>query len=86
MGWMYLTVCIFDFIIFPIAWGAAQLYTRSTLEQWMPITLQGTGLFHIAMGAILGVAVWGRTQEKLSGVVYDKYVESSQNQDGTNNN
>jgi hypothetical protein len=31
------------------------------------LTLQGAGLFHIAMGAIIGVAAWGRTQEKLNG-------------------
>jgi hypothetical protein len=36
--------------------------------QWQPITLQGAGLFHISMGAILGIAVYGRTQEKLNGV------------------
>jgi hypothetical protein len=35
--------------------------------QWQPITLQGAGLFHIAMGAVLGLAAWGRTQEKLGG-------------------
>jgi hypothetical protein len=35
--------------------------------QWQPLTLQGAGLFHIAMGAIIGVAAWGRTQEKLGG-------------------
>jgi len=31
------------------------------------MTLQGAGLFHMAMGAVLGLAAWGRTQEKLSG-------------------
>ena len=34
---------------------------------WQPITLQGAGLFHLSMGAIIGVAAWGRTQEKLNG-------------------
>jgi hypothetical protein len=33
----------------------------------MPITLQGAGLFHLAMGAVLGIAAYGRTQEKMSG-------------------
>jgi hypothetical protein len=33
--------------------------------QWQPITLQGAGLYHIAMGAVLGIAAYGRTQEKL---------------------
>jgi hypothetical protein len=37
------------------------------LTQWNPLTLQGAGLFHIAMGAVLGIAAFGRTQEKLGG-------------------
>jgi hypothetical protein len=35
--------------------------------QWQPLTLQGAGLFHISMGAVLGLAAYGRTQEKLAG-------------------
>ena len=34
---------------------------------WQPLTLQGAGLFHVAMGAVLGIAAFGRTQEKLAG-------------------
>ena len=68
MGWMYMTVCIADFVIFPILWGLLQTFGDGRVEtQWMPITLQGAGLFHIAMGAILGIAAYGRTQEKLNG-------------------
>jgi hypothetical protein len=36
-------------------------------SQWLPITLQGGGLYHIALGAILGVAAYGRSQEKIAG-------------------
>jgi hypothetical protein len=36
-------------------------------NQWQPLTLQGAGLFHLAMGAVLGIAAYGRTQEKMSG-------------------
>jgi hypothetical protein len=39
----------------------------TNITQWNPLTLQGAGLFHIAMGAVLGLAAWGRTQEKLGG-------------------
>jgi hypothetical protein len=28
--------------------------------QWTPLTLQGSGLFHIAFGAIVGVTAWTR--------------------------
>jgi hypothetical protein len=69
MGWMYMLVCISDFVIFPILWSLVQVIGGGRVEtQWSPITLQGAGLFHMAMGAILGIAAYGRTQEKLSGV------------------
>jgi hypothetical protein len=68
MGWMYMIVCIADFVLFPVLWGLLQTIGGGRVEtQWMPITLQGAGLFHIAMGAILGIAAYGRTQEKLGG-------------------
>lgn len=68
MGWMYMVVCIADFVIFPVLWGLLQTIGGGKVEtQWMPITLQGAGLFHIAMGAILGIAAYGRTQEKVAG-------------------
>lgn len=67
MGWLYFTSCLFDFIIFPIFWGIIQAYTNGVVtDQWNPITLQGGGLFHVAMGAVLGIAVYGRTKEKLT--------------------
>ncbi len=66
MGWMYMSVCIADFIIFPIFWSILQAYSAGQVTvQWQPLTLQGAGLFHIAMGAILGIAVYGRTKEKI---------------------
>lgn len=69
MGWMYLSVCIFDFIIFPILWSVLQAATNgSVTTPWHPLTLQGAGLFHIAMGAVLGIAAYGRTKEKVEGV------------------
>ena len=68
MGWMYMLVCVMDFVIFPILWSMIQVIGDGKVEtQWQPITLQGAGLFHIAMGAILGIAAYGRTQEKMSG-------------------
>ena len=70
MGWMYLTVCLFDFVIFPILWSMLQAsFSGDVSNPWQPLTLQGAGLFHIAMGAILGIAVYGRTKEKVEGVI-----------------
>ena len=68
MGWMYMLTCITDFVIFPILWSLLQALDKGSVTiQWQPITLQGAGLYHIAMGAVLGVAAYGRTQEKLGG-------------------
>jgi hypothetical protein len=64
---MYMLVCTMDMVIFPILWSLLQTMTHSPITQWNPLTLQGAGLFHIAMGAVLGIAAFGRTQEKLGG-------------------
>ena len=68
MGWMYMAVCVSDFILFPIMWSILQMISNgSVTTPWQPISLQGAGLFHIAMGAVLGIAAFGRTQEKIQG-------------------
>ncbi len=66
MGWMYMVVCMFDMVLFPVLWSLLQTFTHTPITQWNPLTLQGAGLFHIAMGAVLGIAAFGRTQEKLN--------------------
>jgi hypothetical protein len=67
MGWMYMIICTLDMAIFPVLWSLLQVVTHQTVTQWNPLTLQGAGLFHLAMGAVLGIAAWGRTQEKVAG-------------------
>jgi hypothetical protein len=67
MGWMYMLTCVTDFVLFPILWSLLQTVMKQPITQWQPLTLQGAGLFHIAMGAVLGIAAMGRTQEKLAG-------------------
>ena len=68
MGWMYMLVCAMDFMIFPVLWSVLQSVSHGQVtNQWQPLTLQGAGLFHLAMGAVLGIAAYGRTQEKMSG-------------------
>lgn len=66
MGWMYMAVCIFDFIIFPALWSIHLGWLKQPVTQWVPLTLQATGFFHVAMGAVLGIAAWNRTIEKLN--------------------
>ena len=68
MGWMYMMVCVCDFTLFPILWSVLQAVSHgSVTNQWQPLTLQGAGLFHLAMGAVLGIAAYGRTKEKVAG-------------------
>jgi hypothetical protein len=68
MGWMYMFVCFFDFVIAPVGWSVLQALEKGQVNmQWQPLTLQGAGLFHLAMGAVLGLAAYGRTQEKIAG-------------------
>jgi hypothetical protein len=67
MGWMYMVVCMMDMVVFPVAWSLLQTVTSTPITQWNPLTLQGAGLFHLAMGAVLGIAAFGRTQEKIAG-------------------
>ena len=67
MGWIYMITCVTDFILFPILWAMLQAALKQPVTAWQPITLQGAGLFHLSMGAIIGIAAFGRTQEKLAG-------------------
>jgi hypothetical protein len=69
MGWTYMVIVLFDFIVAPIFWSVLQAYHVSgqLTQQWDPLTLQGAGLFHVAMGAVLGISAYGRTQEKITG-------------------
>jgi len=65
MGWVYMITCTTDFILFPIMWAAFQAFLGNPVTAWEPLTLKGAGLYHVAMGAVLGLTAFGRTQEKL---------------------
>ena len=71
MAIMYMICCLCDFALFPIMFTIVQFWetqaANDAFRQWVPITLQGGGLFHVAMGAVLGVSAYGRTQEKING-------------------
>lgn len=70
-AFMYMICCLADFAIFPIMFTVVQFWetqaANDAFRQWIPITLQGGGLFHVSMCAVLGVSAYGRTQEKLNG-------------------
>ena len=66
MGWTYMAICFFDFVIGPVMNVAFSIITKTPLVPWKSLTLDNGGLFHLAMGAVLGVAAYGRTQEKVA--------------------
>lgn len=61
MAWQYLFVCLFDFVLAP----ALQTIFHTGM-QWEPLTLQGSGLYHMSMGAVIGAASWTRGVEKIT--------------------
>lgn len=69
MAWCYMIIIMCDFVVFPILWSLLQAHLKQPITEWQPLTLTSGGLFHMAMGGILGVAAW-------------KYVGNSQQNTG----
>jgi len=72
MGWLYMAICAFDFIIFPLLSIILPIFRNVVgvdfpYTTWQPLTLSSGGLIHMSFGAILGVAAWTRGQEKIAG-------------------
>ena len=65
-------VCVFDFVVFPIMFTIVQFWetqaANDAFRQWIPLTLSNGGLYHLAMGAVLGISAWSRGQEKMAGM------------------
>jgi hypothetical protein len=71
MGWLYMLICLMDFVIFPAIAMFLPVMLKGigiTMQYaaWQSLTLSNGGLIHMAFGAILGVAAYGRTQEKVA--------------------
>lgn len=61
MAIVYMLICLFDFMIGPIVYNILQfLNPGQHLDMWQAVTLQGGGLFHLSMGAILGIAAFNK--------------------------
>ncbi len=67
-AWVYLTICVFDFMGGPIFMAWYAYATKTALIRWEPLTTSGGSIFHLAFGAILGIYVYGRTREKIAGI------------------
>jgi len=87
MGWVYMLICFFDFIVFPIMFTTVQFWevesVNDAFRQWVPITMSGGGMFHMAMGAIVGVTAWSRGQEKMSGIGTETPISNEEKVDPT---
>jgi hypothetical protein len=67
IAFSYMVICLFDFMIGPVIFNTLQYLEEGTnISMWQSITLQGGGLYHLSMGAIVGVSAFGRTKEKLA--------------------
>ena len=67
MAISYMAICLFDFMVGPILYNILQFMNPGQhLDMWQAVTLQGGGLYHLSMGAIIGITAFGRTKEKLA--------------------
>jgi len=66
MGWLYMLICLVDFVVFPAISMFIPVITKLPYVAWQSLSLSNGGLIHMAFGAILGVAAYGRTQEKVA--------------------
>jgi len=78
MAMTYMATIIFDFIVGPIIFNVLQYWNPGqAVTSWTPLTLQGGGLYHLSMGAILGISAFTRGKEKIA------QIEAGQNTDPT---
>lgn len=71
MALNYAFIVFFDFVIAPILWGLLIYLLDGEILQWKPLTLEYGGIFHVAMGAVLGISAWTRGQEKIAVIEVD---------------
>lgn len=86
-AYVYLFICLFDFVLMPIFYEVNRppmergqivamvqklepqnqvtaMQIISSEQKWEPLTMKEGAFFHIAFGAILGVAAFSRSGEK----------------------
>jgi hypothetical protein len=71
MAWLYMIICLVDFVIFPTISIFMPVFERtvginSSYVPWQSITLSNGGLVHIAFCTIIGVTTWQQTRERLA--------------------
>lgn len=79
LGWSYIAICLFDFIIGPLVNYSFFKSTGATFDSWKPLTMTDSGMFHLSMGAVLGITSWTRGQEKINRQSYYDMGEPNYN-------
>ena len=77
MAWSYFAICLWDFLFAPIFFAWYSHYTGTTFQPWKPLTLGENGMYHVAMGAIVGVSAWSRGKEKIAHIETNKPQEKN---------
>ena len=71
-GWLYMFICFMDFIVFPALqmamWTFLAHAPTDKFVPWTSLTLTNGGIFHVAMGAVLGIAAYTRSAEKVASI------------------
>jgi len=60
IAWVYIAICATDFIIAPMIALFMPIVSGKPYVAWVSLTLSNGGLFHAAMGGILGVSAYTR--------------------------
>jgi hypothetical protein len=79
MAWSYMAICLFDFIVAPLVNYAFFGRMETEFISWKPLTMIDGGMFHMAMGAVLGITAWQRGEEKKT-LYKNSYVEREDNE------
>lgn len=77
MAWSYFIICLWDFFVAPIFFAWLRSKYSVSIEHWKPLTLSEGGLYHIAMGAIVGTSAWMRGREKIAVIESNSIITSS---------
>lgn len=78
MAVQYFIICMFDFMVAPIVLSIYSAIRDIPYIAWHPLTLEGGGLYHLSLGAILGVSAWTRGNEKIELIKQPEDKDSAQ--------
>ena len=71
-AWIYLIIVFMDFVGFPLLihllWSFTTHLPTDKFIEWTSLTLTNGGIFHMAMGAIIGVTAWSKSSERIAAI------------------